>query len=219
MTTLVATPNPWNAVEPNVDWWQKKHQEQVNQLLNSTSTLLFLGDSITDHFRDIGLKTWEQYFPDALNLGISADRIQHLRWRVEHLPMGAGLQIKTMVLLIGTNNTGPERDSNVLRNTISEIIDGLESLLQLIKVKFPYLSKLLLYSILPRLDKGSEQLNQIQAINQNLSRFGDGLISVIDIGSQFMVDGQINRELLPDLLHPSERGYLVWAKSIVKNLR
>ena len=50
--------------------------------------VLFLGDSITDFWRDPnrGLAVWQRnYAPlHAANFGISADRTQHLLWRLEH---------------------------------------------------------------------------------------------------------------------------------------
>ena len=37
----------------------------------------------------------------------------------------------------------------------------------------------------------------------------------LDIGKEFLQDdGTLTREIMPDLLHLSEKGYTIWAKSI-----
>jgi hypothetical protein len=48
--------------------------------------LIFIGDSITQHWETTGRMVWNKYYGDrnALNLGIAGDRIQHVLWRLDN---------------------------------------------------------------------------------------------------------------------------------------
>ena len=42
----------------------------------------------------------------------------------------------------------------------------------------------------------------------------------LDIGPNFLEkDGTLSREIMPDLLHLSEKGYTIWAESIEAKLK
>ena len=45
---------------------------------------------------------------------------------------------------------------------------------------------------------------------------GDGnKVVYVDFGNKFLLpDGKINRDLMPDTLHPSAKGYEIWAEAI-----
>ena len=48
----------------------------------------------------------------------------------------------------------------------------------------------------------------------------DPSVYYLDIGNQFLEDDQtLSREIMPDLLHLSEEGYEIWAKSIEPTLK
>jgi lysophospholipase L1-like esterase len=104
----------------------------------------------------------------CLNFGISSDRIQHLLWRLLDLK-DKNIQINSnyIILLIGTNNTGVERDTNKIRNTNEEIIEDYKNLIKTLKDIFPD-SKILFYCLFPRQDKTPEQYKQIFEINNKL---------------------------------------------------
>jgi lysophospholipase L1-like esterase len=62
---------------------------------------------------------------------------------------------------------------------------------------------------------------QIAEVNRAIARLHDGRhIFFLDIGKRFLdADGNIPREVMPDLLHPSEKGYQIWADAIRKPLK
>src|SRR5690242_17023767 len=66
--------------------WLARHEEFVQQARTGGIDLLFLGDSITDFWRNRGSNIWNQYYAPrhAANFGISGDRTQHLLWRMDH---------------------------------------------------------------------------------------------------------------------------------------
>ena len=40
------------------------------------------------------------------------------------------------------------------------------------------------------------------------------LVRYLDISDAFLVDGKVPKDIMPDGLHPNEKGYEVWAKAI-----
>ena len=50
-------------------------------------------------------------------------------------------------------------------------------------------------------------------INTVIAKLDDGkMVKFLDIGPQFLeADGSFSKDIMPDLLHPNERGYQIWA--------
>jgi len=197
--------------------WTQRHEEFVAIARQGGVEVLFLGDSITDFWRNRGKKIWdENYAPlHAANFGISADRTQHVLWRMQNGELD-GINPKVIVLLIGTNNTGVETNG-APRNTTAEAIQGVTQVVHTLQTKLPG-SKVLLLGIFPRADaKGPPPASGvIPQINAALAKLDDGkLVRFVDFGAKFLgPDGQVAKELFPDLLHPNEKGYAIWADAI-----
>lgn len=201
--------------------WLKRHESFVAEAKHGGINVLFLGDSITDFWHTRGKKTWDEHFAplQAANFGISADRTQHVLWRLEHGEVD-GIAPKVVVLLIGTNNTGVETNSSP-RNTTAEATEGVTKVLEVLRAKLPP-SKILLLGIFPRSDpKGPPAgSTQIAEVNAALAKFSDGrMVRFLDLGSKFLdADGSLSKELLVDQLHPSEKGYEIFAAAIKPTL-
>jgi lysophospholipase L1-like esterase len=195
----------------------KMHEDFVALAKQGGIDLLFLGDSITDFWRTRGKEVWDKnYAPlHAANFGISADRTQHVLWRLDHGEVD-GINPKVVVLLLGTNNTGVETNGSP-RNTTQEAIEGVTKVVQTLRAKLPQ-SKILLLAIFPRGDpKGPPAgSTQIKDVNAAMAKLADGkFIRFLDIGHIFLgADGKVSPELMPDLLHPSPKGYELWADAI-----
>ena len=211
--------------------WIQRHEAFVKLAQQGGIDVLFLGDSITDFWRDEtltapvdgkpvnwvrGKAVWDREFAPlhAANLGISADRTQHVLWRIEHGELD-GIHPKVVVLMIGTNNTGLERDGKTPRNTTAEAIAGVKAVVADIRSRLPE-SKLLLLAIFPRDTKDSPVRAQVQEVNRAIAPLDDGVwIHYLDIGPKFLEpDGTLSRDVMPDLLHPNARGYQIWADAI-----
>jgi lysophospholipase L1-like esterase len=212
------------AIEPapqRGDAWLRRHDGFVELAKKGGIDVLFLGDSITDFWRNRGLAVWDKEFAPlhAANFGISADRTQHVLWRLEHGELD-GISPKVVVLLIGTNNTGVETNGSP-RNTTAEALQGVTLVVHTLLTKLPH-SKILLMGVFPRADpKGPPAgSNQIADINAALSKMDDGkIVRYLDIGAKFLgPDGTVSKELMPDLLHPSAKGYEIWAAAIKEPL-
>src|SRR5579863_9601217 len=60
--------------------WLARHEGFVKQAKSGGIDLLFVGDSITDFWRNKGSNVWAKFYGDrhAANFGISGDRTQHV---------------------------------------------------------------------------------------------------------------------------------------------
>lgn len=200
--------------------WVKRHEGFVEIARAGGVDVLFLGDSITDGWRRVGKVLWDEHFAPlrAANFGISADRTQHVLWRIGNGELD-GIAPKVVVLLIGTNNTGLERDLVTPRNSVAETIEGVTAVVKALRAKLPG-SKILLLAIFPRGEKDSLNRTQLAEINPAIARLDDGkFIRFLDINAKFLwPDGTLPRDFMPDLLHPNEVGYAIWAAAIKQPL-
>ena len=202
--------------------WEKRHEAFVGIAKRGNVDLLFLGDSITDawggegHGTNGGHKIFTSKFVPmkAANFGIGGDRTQHVIWRLQNGELD-GIKPKVVQLMIGTNN------SNGSDNTAEEIADGVKGIIDEIKKKSPS-TKVLLLAVFPR-NTGKDdaakkiQKDKIDKVNSIISKLDDGGKSVkfLDIGSKFKdASGALPKELMPDQLHLSEKGYEIWANAV-----
>jgi lysophospholipase L1-like esterase len=196
--------------------WVRRHEGFVQDAREGGIDILFMGDSITDFWRNRGSNVWNKYYAPrhAANFGISGDRTQHVLWRMDNGELD-GIKPKVVVLMIGTNNTGKERDKRTPRNSPPQVIEGVTAVVNDIRTRLPD-SKILLLAIFPRGDSGPEQQAQINEINPAIAKLADGkMVVFLDIGSKFLdTDGTLPRTVMPDLLHPNEHGYQIWADAM-----
>lgn len=193
-----------------------RHEAFVAQAKRGGVDILFLGDSITDFWRNRGRNVWDQYYAPrhAANFGIGGDRTQHVLWRIEHGELD-GIHPKVTVLMIGTNNSGTDSPENIAR-AIKLIIDDIHA-------KIPE-TKILLLAIFPRGphrgDDGVKRMQVIHQVNAIISKYDDGkTVKFLDIGDKFLgPDGKLHADIMPDMLHPSEKGYEIWAKAMEPTL-
>ena len=201
--------------------WLARHESFVQRAQQGEVDILFLGDSITEGWRECGLNVWKKHYESrrAAAFGIDGDRTQHVLWRLDHGELD-GINPRVVVLLIGTNNTGREKtDTNKIRNTVSEAIEGVQAIVRKLREKLPD-SRILLLALFPRGTPNDPQRAQIAAINAALATLDDGkMVKFLDIGRKFLeADGTLSEELVPDLLHLSERGYRAWAEAMEPTL-
>jgi beta-glucosidase len=205
----------------NVDWWMPRHEQVLHRVAQGDVNLIFVGDSITQGWENAGKAIWDRYYAprNAVNMGFGGDRTQHVLWRFDHGEID-GISPKLAVLMIGTNN------SNGQDHTAEEIADGIKAICARIQAKLPK-TKILMLAIFPRGDavqrKVKEQgatFNSQWANNARASelaaRIADNRrIYYLDINDAFLDEnGVLTREVMPDLLHPKEKGYTIWAETI-----
>lgn len=177
--------------------------------------IAFIGDSITQGWERSGKSVWDEHFGPrrCINFGVGGDRTQHVLWRFEQGQLD-GIKPKFVVLMIGTNNSNKED------NTESDILEGVATIVKQIRHRLPE-TKILLFGIFPRGQTFSAQRGKILQVNQALQRQADGKnVIYLDIGSQLIEkDGSISKEIMPDYLHLSQQAYDTWAKVIDETIR
>jgi lysophospholipase L1-like esterase len=220
---LATTASANTAIEPvpRDPKWVARHEGFVIEAKKGGIDALFIGDSITDGWRNKGKPVWDKKFAPlkSVNFGISGDRTQHVLWRL-HNGEAEGYQPKAVVLMIGTNNSGKERGTGKDRNTTPEIIQGIAAVVKELRARFPD-ADILLLAIFPRGEKDSDQRLQLAEVNKAIAKLHDGKhIHYLDIGGKFLTsDGTLPKDIMPDLLHPNEKGYEIWAEAIEQPLK
>ena len=201
---------------PRSPSWVKRHEGFVQVAQKGGIDVLFMGDSITDFWRNRGSNVWNQFYAPrhAANFGISGDRTQHVLWRIDHGELD-GIHPKVVVLMIGTNNTGKENDRKTPRNTVPEVAAGVQAVVNDIRARLPD-SKILLLAIFPRGTLDDPQRAQVALLNTLIAKLDNGkMVTFLDIGPRFLdFDGTLPRRLMPDLLHPNAQGYQIWAEAM-----
>jgi lysophospholipase L1-like esterase len=228
ITATVGSAFANTAIEPasRGEKWELRYQKLRERAKQGDIDVLFLGDSITEHWTTAapkgGREVWERHFAPlkAANLAISGDRTQNVLWMLDQ-GLVDGLNPKVVVIMLGTNNTGLERDGKTVRNTVPEVIEGVKTVVASVRKRLPE-SKILLLGIFPRGATAEHfQRQQVAEINAGISGLGDGKhIHYLDITDKFLsADGSLGKEVMPDFLHPNEAGYQIWADAIEQPLK
>ena len=135
---------------------------RVGAMVGKRCDVIFIGDSITQHFIDsedgtwnladgvtvpggrkfdlTGRAVWEKHYAGrhVLNFGVGSDGTEHMLWRMDNMSI-AGFKPKVAVILAGTNDTKFPPD---------QIAMGVHAIVQKTRAMFPQ-AKIILISILP----------------------------------------------------------------------
>ena len=203
--------------------WMQRHEKFVEQSKAGNIDVAFIGDSITQAWESDGKEAWEKSFAPlkAGNYGIGGDQTQHVLWRLTEGKELDGVNPKVAVLMIGTNNTGA--------NNAKDIATGVEAIVKELRKQKPEI-KVLLLAVFPRSSKrpieeakisASQLMPKIGQINSNLAKMDDGKhVFYMDINKVFLEeDGGMSKEIMPDYLHLSPKGYERWAEAILPKVR
>jgi len=200
-----------------------RHKAFVETAKAGNIDLLFMGDSITDWWRNpggtnsfprgtngayTGKPVFDKYFGSmkVANFGIAGDTTQGVLWRLQN-GEGQGYKPKGIMLMIGTNNTR--------RNSAPEIAEGVAADVAELRKDFPD-AKILLLGIFPRSTPTNSVRTTITEINTIISKLDDGKhVFYLDIGGKFLAaDGTIPKDVMSDGLHPTTKGYEIWAEAV-----
>jgi len=209
---LVAEEKQHSAISPDHrhSWWTLRNDAVNERVKQGNVDLLFIGDSITHGWEGEGKEYWDKYYAprNAVNMGFSGDRTQHVLWRLDHGHL-EGISPKLAIIMIGTNN------SNGNDNTSEEIADGIIATCRKIQAKCPK-TKVLILAIFPRGPEPSGQREKNAKASQLASKLAEGkMIHYIDINDKFLTkDGFLTNKIMPDYLHPNKAGYKIWAEAI-----
>ena len=209
------TPTQWDG---NPGSWQMcRHNEKMAIVTNGGAKVVFIGDSITHFWEGAGKDVWRKYFAEgdmkALDLGTSADRTEHVLWRLTEGRELDGYEAKCVLLMIGTNNSG---HFPFEKEPPTDAILGIREILRTIVAKQPK-AEVVLTAIFPR-GAGPDDPCRLRndVVNREIRKFADGKrIHWLDLSDRFlMADGTLSRDIFPDLLHPTVIGYEMWYAAV-----
>jgi lysophospholipase L1-like esterase len=194
------------------------HEQLVAKAKAGGIDLYFLGDSITrrwgctDAVWAQNFANWKQNFFgwNAGNFGWGADAIQNILWRIENGELD-GVNPKVIVILAGTNNIGTRPGGD---EKVTDIVRGLDALVATCRQKAPD-AKIILTAIFPRNDSMAVW-PEIQRVNEQLATRADGKnIYYLNINDKLAnADGVLFDGMTIDKLHPTVKGYQVWADAL-----
>ena len=194
----------------NGETWTGRHEAIRKEAAKGKAELIFVGDSITHGWEPTGkgYPIWKQVYEpfNAINMGFGGDKTEHVLWRFDNGAL-EGISPKVAVVMIGTNNWKS--------NTYLEIAEGVEAVCDRLRAKIPK-TKILLLAIFPRVSADPWAGANVVMANKLIEKLHDGKwIHYLDIGSAFRTSkGRLPIEIMPDGLHPNEKGYEIWAEAI-----
>ena len=196
--------------------WATRHSAILKLNKARQPKVVLIGDSITHHWggeprmgKVSGARSWARYLEPrgAANLGFGWDMTENVLWRLQHGELD-GLKPKAVVLLIGTNN--------LMADPVPEIVDGIEAIIGEIRRRCPGAKVLVL--ALPRGNREDPLRAKAAELARALvsHKLGD---KALDLSGLFLMpDGSIPRDLMGDLLHPTEKGYEILGAAVDKQL-
>lgn len=203
--------------------WHERHKLLLERCAQPRVDVVFIGDSITQGWEAEGKLVWARDFEplNAINLGIGGDRTQHVLWRLENGALDRltaarpdGGAPRLVVLLIGTNN------SNGDDHSAFDIAAGIRAIVLKLRERLPQ-TRILLLSILPRNERPDEQRAKCEEASRLAAQLADGrMVHALDVGPQMLAaDGTLPRDIMPDLLHLSRRGYEIWGQALLPRMQ
>jgi len=197
---------------------QTAHAELVAKAKQGRIDVYFLGDSIVRRWGALDypdlLANWKANFFgwNAGNFGWGADRVQNILWRIENGELD-NVRPKVIVLLAGTNNVGAQPGLGG-DDKVGDITRGLRAIVATCRRKAPD-ATIVLTAIFPRNDNLAV-LPEIDQINANLARMADGkTIRFLSVNDRLAdAQGVLLDGMTTDKLHPTLKGYQVWADAL-----
>ena len=190
------------------DWfkklWAEKRSTWATQVQRDQHALVFLGDSITQNWGDVGSS-----FPGikTANRGISGDTTRGVLIRLQEDVIA--LNPRGVVLLIGTNDLEEQAEPEVIAANLRLILAAL-------KQHDPAMP-VVLCRVMPSSAEKKRPADKIKKINQLYAEAlaQEPQVTMLDTWALFANErGDAPAAEFPDLLHPNTVGYGRWAKAL-----
>lgn len=203
------------------------HAQLVEKAKAGRIDVYFVGDSITRRWGALDypdlLVNWKQnlFGWNAADFGWGADRTQNILWRLEHGELDE-VNPKVIVVLAGTNNIGwkPPAGATLIglppvgADKIADVTRGVKAIVGACRRKAPG-AVIVLTALFPRNDDMA-LVPEINAVNRNLAAMADGkTVRYLDVNDKLAdKDGRLFDGMMHDKLHPTVKGYQVWADGL-----
>lgn len=191
------------------DWfknlWKNKRSGWAKQIEKDQNAVVFLGDSITQGWGD----NMGGSFGDmkVANRGISGDTTRGMLVRLDEDVLS--LNPKAVVMLMGTNDLEEGASPETIAGNVKLIIAELK--------KHNADMPIVLCEVFPSSASKKRPADKIKQINQLYKEAvkGDPQITVLDTWTLFANEnGDAKKEEFPDILHPNQEGYAMWAAAL-----
>jgi lysophospholipase L1-like esterase len=219
LLSLAQTPGPADkpAARNDDQTWVSKHAELLEKAKRGDIELYFEGDSITRRWEATHQDNWRQNFAGwkAADFGAGGDRTQNVLYRLLNGELD-GVNPKVIVLLIGTNNVGPDPVKGDDGPLVRDVVKGIKACLNVMRKKAPG-AKILLVGITPRNTNGSTAvMPTINWINKRIAKLADGkTIRFLNINDKLAdKDGKLYEGMTDDGLHLTDKAYQLWADAM-----
>lgn len=222
VATLSAQLVPADRPAPRTDKNSRlAHEQLLAKRTQGRIDLYFEGDSITRRWGATDypqlLENWNKHFHgwNAADFGWGADRVENILWRLENGELD-GVNPKVIVFLAGTNNVGNTVPAEGVEAAAANVTRGIEAVLRVMQAKAPG-AAIILTAIFPRNDNMAV-MPEIDRINAMMAKLADGRkIRFLNVNGKLagpdgvLPEGMMNSR---DKLHPTEKGYEVWAEGL-----
>ena len=195
------------------------HAQLAEKARRGRIDVYFAGDSITRRwgatdYPDLLVHWRQQLFGwNAANFGWGGDTTQNMLWRLDNGELN-DVHPKVIVLLAGTNNIGIVTDPVDVAERAEDVSRGIRAILDVMRRKAPK-ATIILTAIFPRNDSVAV-MPVIDETNRRIARFADGRsIRYLNInGALADAGGKLFDGMTGDGLHPTIKGYQVWADAL-----
>ena len=191
------------------DWfqglWENKRSAWAKEVEARQGALVFLGDSITQGWGDDLKGAFGK--TKVANRGISGDTTRGMLIRMKEDVLA--LKPSGVVLLLGTNDLEEGATPEVIAGNLKLIIAELKA--------FDAEMPIVLCNVFPSSASKKRPAEQIKAINSLYAAAvkGDRQVTVINTWAMFADEnGDARKSEFPDLLHPNDQGYTMWANTL-----
>lgn len=199
---------PWMSVAR----WNQMHDAQDAIADAGNIDLLFVGDSITEGWKDtIWSKAFGAWKP--ANFGIGGDNTGNVLWRLRD-GHAAKLHPKAVVLLIGVNNF------NLCGDSPEQVFAGVRAVVAELRGLYPQ-ARILVNGVFPYEQSAqSPKRTKVAELNRLIATLDDGKQVVFrNYGPRFLQpDGDISNEIMGDYLHLTPKGYQIWADAMAPDI-
>jgi len=190
------------------DWfkklWLERRTAWAARVQQDQNALVFLGDSITQGWGDVGSS-----FPGikTANRGISGDTTRGVLIRLQEDVLA--LNPRGVVLLIGTNDIEEQAEPEVIATNLKLIVGALK--------QHSATMPIVLCRVMPSSPEKKRPAEKIRKLNQLYADVmrDEPQVTMLDTWALFAdVHGDSSLSEFPDLLHPNTAGYGKWAKAL-----
>jgi lysophospholipase L1-like esterase len=192
--------------------WNEIRAAQQARAREKGVDLMFVGDSITQGWpQDLFESEFGRYH--AANFGVGGDHTGNVLYRLDD-PAMAALTPRAIVLLIGVNNFFHCGDDT------QQTFAGIRKVVETLRREYPD-ARILLNAVLPYGEAQEESKRaQVRDLNRLVATLADGGHVVYrDYGPRLLqLDGTISSDIMADHLHPTPKGYRIWADAMLPDI-